>query len=234
MESKLLKSAILRTNNIIRPYPTLFYFPGIRSKAFWDQERTEFKTISILEKNYKKIKDEYMNVINNTKMENDYKFTDHEKFLHQGNWEWFNYISKGSKVDKFKDHFPITNNILNEINETGELMSGLPFSYTFFSRLAPKSSIAAHYGPCNIRLRIHLALDIPESCYMKVSDSERKWEEGNCLIFDDTYVHEVHNNSEKYRSLLLVDIWHPDIDLSEREAIVSMFSGAYDKGWLKK
>lgn len=234
MEAKLLKSAILRTNNLIRPYPTLFYFPGIRSHPFWDKYRSEFKTISILENNYQKIKDEYTGVLKHNNLENDYKFTDHEKFLHQGNWEWFSYISKGAKVDKFKDYFPITNNLLNEIDSTGELMCGLPFSYTFFSRLAPKSSIASHYGPCNIRLRIHLALDIPENCHLRVSDTQREWKEGNCMIFDDTYSHEVHNNSDKYRSILLIDVWHPDIDLSERNAIISMFGGAYDKGWLKK
>jgi aspartate beta-hydroxylase len=62
-----------------------------------------------------------------------------------------------------------------------------------------------------------------------------KWQEGKCLIFDDTYIHEVHNKNEnRFRTILLLDIWHPDIKVEEREAIVKMFKSAYEKGWLKK
>jgi aspartyl/asparaginyl beta-hydroxylase (cupin superfamily) len=237
MESKLLKSAILRTNNITRPFPTLFYFPGIRSYPFWDVESTKsIKTLKLLEDNYSSIRDEYLNILNsNKKLENDYKFTDQEKYLHQGDWEWYSYISKGKKLEQFKSNFPITYNILEDITSTGELMLGLPFSYCFFSKLAPNSNISAHYGPCNIRLRIHLGIDIPADCYISVGGIQNQWEEGKCLVLDDTYIHEVKNkNTNRYRTILLLDIWHPDILLDERKAIVDMFGGAYEKGWIKK
>jgi aspartyl/asparaginyl beta-hydroxylase (cupin superfamily) len=237
MEAKLLKSAILRTNSIARPYPSLFYFPGVRSYPFWESEssRKNIQALKILENNYRAIKDEYMSVITNKQLENDYKYTDHEKFLHQGNWEWYSYLNKGKKLDQFKSNFPRTNDILEEINNTGEIMTNLPFSYCFFSKLAPNSDISAHYGPCNIRLRIHLGIDVPADCFIQVGGVERKWEEGKCIMFDDTYLHEVKNkNPTLSRTILLLDIWHPDIALDERKAIVEMFGGAYDKGWIKK
>jgi aspartyl/asparaginyl beta-hydroxylase (cupin superfamily) len=116
-----------------------------------------------------------------------------------------------------------------------DIMSGIPFAYGFFSRLSPNSTISPHYGPCNVRLRIHLGLDIPDNCYIKVAEEKKLWEEGKCLVFDDTYLHEVKNeNKEKQRVILLLDIWHPDLKSEEIQAIHTMFNSAYDKGWLKK
>lgn len=232
MECKLIKSTILRMNNSLRPFPTLFFFPGIRSSPFW--KSNELKSVKILQENYPIIKKEYIEANENKyfQLENDYKLRDHEHSLHKGNWEWSSYISKGTKQDSFKNVFPLTHEILESIDDK---IIDLPFSYCFFSRLAPSSSISAHYGPCNIRLRIHLALDIPDNCFIRVAEQETKWEEGKCLVFDDTYLHEVQNNNKsRNRSILLLDIWHPDINIEEKEAIINMFKGAYDKGWLKK
>ena len=36
----------------------------------------------------------------------------------------------------------------------------------------------------------------------------RHWEEGRCIVFDDSYEHEVWNRTEHERVLLLVDFWH--------------------------
>lgn len=231
MEAKLFKSSILRINNSLRPYPSLFYFPGLQSNPFWSKDT--FNTVNYLEKNYEIIKEEYIKAEENTEilLENDYKFSDHEKSLHKGDWEWYSYISKGSKTTSFPKHFPKTSAILDKIPD---IVMNLPFSYCFFSKLSPGSHISPHYGPCNIRLRVHLGLDIPEGCFIKVAETEKKWENGKCLVFDDTYLHEVKNeNTNKKRTILLLDIWHPDIKLEERQAIEDMFKVAYDKGWLK-
>jgi len=231
MESKMIKSAILRMNNTWRPYPTLFFFPGIRSEPFWRKE--EFKCVRTLEENYEIIKKEFQEAEHDEiKLENDYKLTGQEHSLHEGKWEWFSYISKGSKTKTFSKNFPRTYEILESIDD---LVRDIPFAYSFFSKLSPVSSIAPHYGPCNTRLRIHLGIDIPDGCYIKVADHKREWEEGKCIVFDDTYIHEVKNESKnKNRIILLLDVWHPDIKQEEREAIKNMFGGAYDKGWLKK
>lgn len=36
-------------------------------------------------------------------------------------------------------------------------------------------------------------------------------EAGKCLVFDDSYEHEVWNKTEGERVLLLFDLWHPDL-----------------------
>ena len=95
-------------------------------------------------------------------------------------------------------------------------MTGTPFSYTFFSTMSPMASIKPHYGACNLKLRCHFPLFVPEEAYLSVADDARPWKEGEMMIFDDSYVHEAHNlNKEKERVILLIDIWHPDLAPTE-------------------
>ena len=104
-------------------------------------------------------------------------------------------------------------------------MTGTPFSYTFFSTMSPKASIAPHYGACNLKLRCHFPLFVPEEAYLMVAGDPRPWEEGKMVIFDDSYEHEAANLSpDKERVILLIDIWHPDLMPTEIDQIKEMFA----------
>lgn len=67
---------------------------------------------------------------------------------------------------------------------------------------------------------------------IRVGDQIREWHEGSAVILDDSYVHEVWNDSEESRVLLLLDLWHPDVRMEEREKISNMFNYARGKGWI--
>mmetsp|Transcript_3501 Transcript_3501/g.7318 ORF Transcript_3501/g.7318 Transcript_3501/m.7318 type:complete len:104 (-) Transcript_3501:107-418(-) len=67
---------------------------------------------------------------------------------------------------------------------------------------------------------------------ISASDQVREWKEGSAVVLDDSYVHEVWNDSEETRVLLLLDLWHPDVKAVERESISNMFDYARDKGWI--
>ncbi|GMG86815.1 hypothetical protein MNKW57_11360 [Biformimicrobium ophioploci] len=54
---------------------------------------------------------------------------------------------------------------------------------------------------------------------MKVAGRTFHWEEGKCLIFDDSLTHEVWNCSSKNRVVLLFDFWHPDLSEAERKTL---------------
>jgi len=78
----------------------------------------------------------------------------------------------------------------------------------FFSILSPDKHIPAHKGPFNGVLRYHLELIIPEpkeKCRIRVHDQFNEWDEGKSLIFDDTYEHEVCNDTDGFRVVLFVD-----------------------------
>ena len=91
-------------------------------------------------------------------------------------------------------------------------MTGTPFSYTFMSTMAPGTQIAPHYGACNLKLRCHFPIDVPEEGFLCVAGDCRPWKNGQMHVFDDSYEHEAANLSKtKERAILLFDIWHPDL-----------------------
>ena len=115
--------------------------------------------------------------------------------------------------------------LLEESIGPDNLMTETPFSYTFFSTMAPGTQIAPHYGSCNIKLRLHFPLFVPEcgNSYIRVGHETKTWQEGKMLSFDDTYDHEAGNLGKVDRVILLIDIWHPELELSERTAVKNMF-----------
>lgn len=80
-----------------------------------------------------------------------------------------------------------------------------------FSILSPGKKIPPHRGPYNGILRYHLGLVVPEPtlCAIRVGHETRNWTVGSSLLFDDTYEHEVTNDSTHERVVLFVDIKRP-------------------------
>jgi aspartate beta-hydroxylase len=162
---------------------------------------------------------------------------------------------KGKIQGHFCAHFPETTNILQVLRDEGLLFEGTPFGYTFFSTLHPKSNIKPHTAPMNFRLRIHLPLEVPgvvpspddrvatannneedesrpaspPQCGIRVGPLVRPWNTGQALVLDDAYRHGVWNETDGVRVLLLVDIWHPDVTMTERREIVEMFAEAAEQ-----
>ncbi len=97
--------------------------------------------------------------------------------------------------------------------KTMALLEKIPNASTaFFSILSPHKHIPAHRGAYNGVLRLHLGLLVPqpnEDCRIRVADQYRHWQEGQALVFDDTFNHEVWNDTEGYRVVLFVDFARP-------------------------
>jgi ornithine lipid ester-linked acyl 2-hydroxylase len=96
---------------------------------------------------------------------------------------------------------------------TAALMRQIPGMTTaMFSILSPRKHILDHRGPYKGVLRYHLGLIVPrdaEACRIRVGDDIRHWEEGKSLVFDDTYNHEVWNDTDETRVVLFVDVLRP-------------------------
>ncbi|HXD46861.1 MAG TPA: aspartyl/asparaginyl beta-hydroxylase domain-containing protein [Pseudolabrys sp.] len=97
--------------------------------------------------------------------------------------------------------------------ETGRLLDSIPdLQLAFFSVLAPGMHIKAHRGSYKGVVRCHLGLIVPEpnaDVRMRVGDAMVHWEEGKCVVFDDTYKHEVWNDTDGMRVVLLIDVCRP-------------------------
>jgi aspartyl/asparaginyl beta-hydroxylase (cupin superfamily) len=96
---------------------------------------------------------------------------------------------------------------------TALLMEQIPGMTTaMFSILSPRKHILDHRGPYKGVLRYHLGLIVPEQadrCRIRVGEDIRHWEEGKSLIFDDTFNHEVWNDTDETRVVLFVDVLRP-------------------------
>jgi aspartyl/asparaginyl beta-hydroxylase (cupin superfamily) len=80
-----------------------------------------------------------------------------------------------------------------------------------FSILDPGKSIPAHEGPYRGYLRYHLGLLVPEQDppQIRIKDQLYTWREGEDMLWDDTWEHEVINHSKGRRVVLIVDIRRP-------------------------
>jgi len=96
---------------------------------------------------------------------------------------------------------------------TAALMREIPGMTTaMFSILSPRKHILEHRGPYKGVLRYQLGLIIPtdaESCRIRVGDDIRHWRDGESMIFDDTFNHEVWNDTDDTRVILFVDVLRP-------------------------
>jgi aspartyl/asparaginyl beta-hydroxylase (cupin superfamily) len=96
---------------------------------------------------------------------------------------------------------------------TAALMEHIPGMKTaMFSILSPRKHILDHRGPYKGVLRYHLGLIVPqaaEDCRIRVGEDIRHWEEGRSMIFDDTFNHEVWNDTDETRVVLFVDVLRP-------------------------
>jgi beta-hydroxylase len=97
--------------------------------------------------------------------------------------------------------------------QTAELMRAIPGMKTaMFSILSPRKHILDHRGPYKGVLRYQLGLIVPrekEACRIRVGDDFRHWQEGQSMIFDDTFNHEVWNDTDETRVILFVDVIRP-------------------------
>jgi aspartate beta-hydroxylase len=144
--------------------------------------------------------------------------------------DWRVFIMKAYGIDVPNNlaRAPVTASILSQ---TPEAVSAI------FAFLAPGKHIPAHRGPFRAILRYHLMLSMPcddggvPSCELNIDGVPYRLKDGECLLWDDTYTHEVWNRSDQVRIALLLDVWRKDMP-----ADIALMSRALMGGiqlWLK-
>lgn len=81
----------------------------------------------------------------------------------------------------------------------------------YFSILDAGKSIAPHNAPYLGYLRYHLGLIVPEQHppTIRIADQHHTWRVGESVLFDDTLEHEVFNEAQGIRVVLIVDVMRP-------------------------
>jgi beta-hydroxylase len=128
---------------------------------------------------------------------------DHARIAGDGKWRSFFLYGYGYRVSANCDRAPVTAALLS-------LVPGL--NSAFFSILAPGAHIPRHRGVTKGILTCHLGLIVPTAaprCRMQVEDHTVTWAPGKCLVFDDSQAHEVWNDTQETRVVLLIQFERP-------------------------
>ena len=108
------------------------------------------------------------------------------------------------------------------------------------SFLAPRKHVPPHRGPFRGLLRFYLGLAMPlapdgrPAAVLRIAGRDYRVGDGECLLWDDTYVHEVWNNSDELRTVLLLDVRRrgmpTDMELLSRLVIAAVRAGIALRG----
>src|SRR5208282_3760709 len=104
-----------------------------------------------------------------------------EDIARTGRWSVLFLHELGRRNEENLARCPVTAGILAK-HRTVTTSTGL----AYFSCLDPETRVAPHQGPTNLRVRCHLGLEVPEGCGMRVGGVTGGWQEGRCVVFDDS------------------------------------------------
>ncbi len=178
---------------------------GLESKPWWDKKDIKKEYTDLLINNFSIIKEELLNLINfkNFTEKDSEKLTELDK-----GWTKFALYHKGIKNIENCKKCPKTTKIVENILDATTNIYG----QIEFSKLESDTHIIPHCAYTNTRLRIHLGLIIPKGCTIICGNVKKQWIEGDCIILDDSYIHEVYHKGTEDRYILIVDIWHKDLN----------------------
>jgi len=187
---------------LFAPYNSLMYlFSGVPSKPYLDRQR--FPELDVLKDNWQVIREEAMRLfdegyIRAAEKDNDAGFG---SFFKKG-WKRF-YLKWYDKP------LPSAETLCPK---TVELVSSIPnVKGAMFALLPGGSHLNPHRDPFAGSLRYHLGLSTPNSddCRIYVDGQVYAWRDGEDVMFDETYVHWVKNETDVTRVILFCDIERP-------------------------
>jgi beta-hydroxylase len=93
-----------------------------------------------------------------------------------------------------------------------EILKQIPgVNGAMFSLLPARSILTRHLDPIASSLRLHMGLATPNSnaCFIDVDSQVYSWRDGEILIFDETFLHHVRNDTDQSRLILMCDVRRP-------------------------
>ena len=188
--------------------PPIHWFVGLSSKVgnppVFDNKVFPWAATN-LEANWEAIRDEALKVMEHRENVPALRTIspDHDRIAVDNKWQSFFLYGYGHKAETNAAHCPASTAAIEQV-------PGLISA--FFSIHAPGIHIPRHYGVTKGMITCHLALKVPtewQKCRIDVDGKDYHWKEGQCFIFDDTYWHEVWNDTDEDRVILLIQFERP-------------------------
>lgn len=184
------------------------YYPGLTAREFHHPERHEWLE-SI---DWKAFQHEARELAEQRK---GYKSL-HKGFTSQGAWAGAYLWVHGQEIPEVCDLCPSMGSYLRRTP------GATRYGTAFLSVLAAGSHVTPHCGSTNTKLRVQLPIVVPEECYLRVGNYERRLEPETPLVFDDSFLHSAWNHGASARIVLVFDFFHPDLTDLEIEYILSV------------
>ena len=183
------------------------------AKAYHDDSGA-WEVVRALEGHAAEIRDEVLSAYRSGELAGVYEYDSVGDLTSRGHWGEVNIVRQGVPQARIVDILPVTSRVVLSIPDAVTMVHG----GSKVSVIDGGSLVRPHTGCCNSRLRVHMGIAIPDDCGMIVDGEARTWVEGRCTVFDDSFVHSVWQNSTQARIILIVDVWHPQLDEAGREA----------------
>jgi aspartate beta-hydroxylase/beta-hydroxylase len=178
---------------------------GANRPVFFDVEAT-YPALRRIDENYDVIRAELMPLLPQLDRIPRYHDVDEvQRPISEGPRNWrtlFAYVYRANDVIDQQGLCPRTSQILREI--PGVILG-------FFSILDAGKSVPAHNGGYLGHLRYHTAFVVPKNSppKIRIKDKVYEWKERESVLFDDSWNHEVYNESDGVRVVLIVDVLRP-------------------------
>ena len=147
--------------------------------------------------------------------------------------DWRMYIMKAYGVEK-AERMAACPRLAALVRQRPEVLS------CSFSFLGPGKHIPAHRGPIRGIIRFYMVLSMPRAAdgrpaaVLRVADTEHRLEEGEYLLWDDTFEHEAWNGSDEVRIVLSLDVWRPrmplDMKILSAAVVMLVWAGVKIRG----
>lgn len=187
-----------------------YLFPGLTAKPWHDKQ--EFGWTAELERAFPQIKAEFLT-------QHGSGLTVHPEsgqLAASGAWDTYHFYRMAESFDEHLAQCPATAAALRHV--PGIASAGM----AYYSAMQPHTQVKPHSGFVNARIRCHLGLVVPDGCWIRVGDQVGGWTEGECIVFDDSFEHEVEIGPDGWRAVLLLDTWHPELTEVEIEGLTHL------------
>jgi beta-hydroxylase len=197
-----LKRQLVDHSTLTSPYNCLCYlFSAVPNKPVQELER--FSELAPLQAHWEIIRDEALRLYEAGHIKKSETFNDlaFNTFFKRG-WKRFYLKWYGDFMPSARELCP----------RTVELVQSMPsVNAALFALLPGRSKLGAHRDPFAGSLRYHLGLKTPNSdlCRIYIDGQPYSWRDGEAILFDETFIHSVNNDTDDVRLILFCDVTRP-------------------------
>jgi beta-hydroxylase len=179
----------------------IYLFSGVPNRPYLDPE--DLHELRSLSERWRTIRTEAEALLAREKVRASEKYDDvaFNSFFRRG-WKRFHLKWYGDFLPSAEELCPRTVELLRDVPSLNAAM---------FAFLPAGSRLVKHRDPYAGSLRYHLGLITPndDRCRIYVDGEPYSWRDGEAVLFDETFLHYAHNETDVDRLILFCDVARP-------------------------